>query len=102
MEDKPEDMAPLMLRLSPSKDWMVTFYCVNCKTCHHMLLLKQRVHYKAVLIENTKAHKDVVKPFGSYKNIAGSPDDKVLDDIIDTFGPEEDDDDEDGDEDSDE
>ena len=91
MSHKPEDQATLLIKLSPSKDWIATFWCVNCSTHHHMLLLKQRVHYKAVLIENSKAHKEIVTPYGSYKCVHGSPDEKILDDIEANFGPEDDD-----------
>jgi hypothetical protein len=99
MSDKPEDQPTTLVKLSPSQDWLATFWCVNCSTHHHMLLMKQRVHFKAWLIENAKAHKDAVKVFGTYKSMGGAPDDKLLDDIEDNFGPEddgEDDDDDDG------
>ena len=95
MPDSPEDQPTTLVKLAPSQDWLATFYCSNCLTHHHMLLMKQRIHYKAFLVENAKAHKDAVKVFGTYKSMGGAPDDKILDDIEDNFGPEEDDDGED-------
>lgn len=92
-----EDEITTLVKLTPSKDWLATFWCVNCSAHHHMLLLKQRVHFKAILVENAKAHKDAVKVFGTYKNMGGAPDDKILDDIEDQFGPPDDEDDEDED-----
>jgi hypothetical protein len=97
--ENPEDAPVELVKLKPSNDWLATFYCSNCSTYHHMLLLKQRVHFKAFLIENAKAHKDVVKPFGTYKSMGGAPDDKIIDDIEDQFGPPDDEDDDEDDED---
>ncbi len=89
----PADEPTVLIKLAPSQDWLATFWCVNCETHHQLLLLKQRKNYKAFLIENDGA-KTKSKFFGDYKNLGGAPDDKVLDDLADNFGPEDEEDDE--------
>lgn len=103
MADDPEDQPIELVKLKPSNDWLATFYCFNCSAYHHMLLLKQRVHFKAILVENARAHsKTSAKLFGTYKNRGGAPDDKVIDDIEDEFGPPDDGEDDDDDDEEDE
>ncbi len=80
-----------LVKLEPSKDWLATFWCVNCETHRHVLLLKQRVNFKAFVIKN-EGGKTKSTFFGDYKAMGGAPDDKVLDDIEKQFGPDEDED----------
>lgn len=87
MTDSPADQSPTLVKLVPSQDWLVTFWCSHCDTYHQLLLLKQRKNFKAFLIEN---HGTNTKSrfFADYKSFGGAPDDKVFDDIEDQHGPE--------------